>query len=118
MRYLLLIYHDEAARAKVSAEESAAILDAWWAYDDAVTASGVSKGGEALRPTATATTVRLGDGDVVLTDGPFAETREQLGGYYVVECDTLDQAVDAARGMPHLTAGGCVEVRPIAELER
>jgi len=118
MRYLLMIYDQESKWASLSEEEGAKLLDEWWAYDDAVTASGVNKGGDALQPVATATTVRLDDGEVVLTDGPFAETREQLGGYYLVECETLDQAIEAARGMPHLRTGGCVEVRPVMEFER
>jgi hypothetical protein len=118
MRYLLLIYDDESNSASLGEKEVARLLDDWWAYDDTVTESGVSRGGEALQPVATATTVRLRDGDVVLTDGPFAETREHLGGYYLVECESLDQAIEVSRGMPHLAAGGCVEIRPVMDMQR
>jgi hypothetical protein len=74
------------------------------------------RGGERLRPAASATTVRISGGQRLLSDGPFAETKEQLGGYYIVETDDLDEAVELASKMPHLADGGCVEVRPIWEL--
>ena len=114
MRYMLLIYDDEAAWADVSEEEGAAEMAKWTAYTEAISAEGIMRGGEALQLTATATTVRVRNGETQLTDGPFAETREQLGGFYVLECDTLDQAIEAARRIPSVGRGS-VELRPIME---
>ncbi len=114
MRYMLLIYGDETAWADLTEEESAAEMAKWTAYTESISAEGIMRGGEALQTTATATTVRVRDGETQLTDGPFAETREQLGGFYILECDTLDQATDAARRIPSVGSGS-VEVRPIVE---
>jgi hypothetical protein len=72
------------------------------------------RGGDALQATAAATSVRVRDGKTVTTDGPFAETKEQLGGYYMIDCDNLDQAIDAASRIP-AARGGTIEVRPIME---
>ena len=116
MRYLLLIYGDETLWTDPTPEQMAAEMAAHQAFSDATTAEGILRGGEALQPTATATTVRVRDGELMLTDGPFAETREQLGGFYLVECDTLDEAVAAARRIPE-AAVGCVEVRPVMEFD-
>lgn len=116
MRYLLLIYGDETGWVDATEEEMAETMAAHQAFSDAVGAEGILRGGEALAPTTSATTVRVRDGEAMLTDGPFAETREQLGGFYVVECDTLDQAVAAARRIPE-AATGSVEVRPILEFD-
>ncbi len=114
MRYLLLIYGDEAQWSEQSEADQAAEMGRWEAYTKSITDEGIMRGGEALQPTASATTVRVRDGEAQVTDGPFAETREQLGGYYMVECDTLDQAIDAARRIPNVDSGS-VEVRPIME---
>ncbi len=116
MRYLLLIFGDETLWTDATPEEMAESMAAHQAFSDATTAEGILRGGEALQPTTTATTVRLRDGEVTLTDGPFAETREQLGGFYLVECDTLDEAVAAAGRIPE-AAIGCVEVRPVMEFD-
>ena len=116
MRYLLLIYADESGMMDVTPEQMEAEMEAYRAFGAAVDAEGIMRGGDALQPTSSATTVRVRDGKTIMTDGPFAETREQLGGYYMVECDTLDQAIDAARRIPG--AGyGSVEVRPIMEFD-
>jgi len=112
MRYLLLIYGDETTWSDASPEEMAAIMAAHEAFSRATEQEGILRGGEALEPTAAAATVRVRDGETMLTDGPYAETREQLGGFYIVECDSFDQAVDAARRIPE-AAHGSVEVRPI-----
>ena len=114
MQYMLLIYDDEAGWTDMTEEESAAEMAKWTAYTEAISAEGIMRGGEALQLTATATTVRVRDGETQLTDGPFAETREQLGGFYMLECDTLDQAIDAARRIPSVGRGS-VELRPIME---
>jgi hypothetical protein len=114
MRYLLLIYADEQVLAGKSQEEQAALLNAWFAYTTDLQVSGELLAGEALKPTTMATTVRLANGRTLVADGPFAETKEQLGGYYVLDADDLDAAIAWAAKMPHLTDGGSVEVRPIA----
>src|SRR4051794_9995662 len=89
MKYLLMIYCDETADAQRSKEELEKEMGAYWAYTNEVKEAGAYQAGEALHPTSTATTVRVRDGKIVATDGPFAETKEQLGGYYVVDCKNL-----------------------------
>ncbi len=116
MRYLLLIYNDERGWDDMSEDEQAAQLPRWNAYTESLQSAGILRGGDALQPTASATTVRVRDGETQLTDGPFAETREQLGGYYMVECDTLDQAIEAASRIPSVDRGS-VEVRPVMEFD-
>ena len=116
MRYLLLIYNDERGWDDMSEDEQAAQLPRWNAYTESLQSAGILRGGDALQPMASATTVRVRDGETQLTDGPFAETREQLGGYYMVECDTLDQAIEAAARIPSVDRGS-VEVRPIMEFD-
>jgi hypothetical protein len=109
MKYLFLIYENEATTPQDEAE-----FNKWMKYTDDLKASGYLRAGEALQPTATATTVRLKNGKVVTTDGPFAETKEQLGGYYMVECNDLDEAIKWAARIP--SAGrGPVEVRPVMD---
>ncbi|MEX0894056.1 MAG: YciI family protein, partial [Gemmatimonadota bacterium] len=88
MRYLILIYENEDTAPQDSGE-----LDRWFAYTEQLKEAGVLRGGEALQSTSTATTVRRVDGKVVTSDGPFAETKEQLGGFYMVECADLDEAL-------------------------
>ena len=110
MRYLLLITGDES-RLNDGARHAA-----WGAYTQDLAAGNKLRGGERLRPAASATTVRLDGGKRLLSDGPFAETKEQLGGFYIVDAANLDEAVELASKMPHLQDGGGVEVRPIWEL--
>jgi hypothetical protein len=88
----------------------------WTAYGAAIESEGILRGGDALHPTSAATTVRVRDGETQVTDGPFAATREQLGGYYMIECDGLDTAIEAARRIPSVGTGS-VEVRPVMEFE-
>ena len=114
MRYMLLIYDNEAIDAKVQEQES----PAWMEYTRRLREAGTMLAGEALQPTATATTVRgARGGKHQLTDGPFAETKEALGGFYMIEAPDLDKAVEAASQMPHIQRGGTVEIRPLMELE-
>ena len=109
MRYLFLIYENEATSPQDEAE-----FAKWMDYTERLKASGCWLGGEALQPTSTATSVRVNDGKPLLTDGPFAETKEQLGGFYMVDCNDLDEAIKWAAQIP--SAGrGPVEVRPIME---
>ena len=114
MRYALLICGDEKAMLAASPGETAAMLAAYDAFGEEMTRRGVLKGGERLRPTTDATTVRVAEGDVVVSDGPFAETKEQMGGFYLVECEDLDQAIEVASKIP-AAKNGSIEVRPIWE---
>ena len=116
MRYVLLIYGTE--RAAVQSEpEQAATLGRWFEYTEALRGSGKMLGGEALQPTATATTVRAAAGQPLIVDGPFAETKEQFGGFFLIEAADLDEAIAWAAKMPNLDAGGSVEVRPVMEFD-
>jgi hypothetical protein len=108
--YALLIYGDESAPP--APDESAKYM----AFGEEATAAGVMKGGEGLDPTSTATTVRVRDGERMLTDGPFAETREALGGFYLIEAEDLDGAIEWAAKIPGASTG-CVEVRPLMDYE-
>lgn len=113
MRYLALIYDDE--NVVWSDEEMDKEMRAYYAYDAEVKRAGVSELGEALQPTTTATTVRVRDDETLTTDGPFAESKEQLGGYYLLECANLDEAVKWVAKIPGAKHGS-IEVRPIMEL--
>jgi hypothetical protein len=114
MRYMLLIYGDEKIWAGMMQEEQKAEFEAYDSYTKWLAEKGWMRAGDALQGTSTATSVRLRDGKVLTTDGPFAETKEQLGGFYQIECDNLDQAIEAASKIP-AARGGTIEVRPIAE---
>jgi hypothetical protein len=115
MQYLLLIYSDESRFQNVSEEERGSIWQQWMAYTEALRDSGALLAGDALQPTSTATTVQYQDGDTLTTDGPFAETKEQLGGYYLIEVESIDEALDWASKMP-VAPGGKVEVRPTMQV--
>ena len=93
MQYLLMIYNDEVSDARRSKEELDAEMTAYWAFTNEAQEAGVYKAGNALHPTSTATTVRVRNGKIGTTDGPFAETKEQLGGYYLLEAEILDEAL-------------------------
>ena len=116
MKYLLTIYQDESSFADVSPEEGKAVMDAYYAFGQEVSEAGAFLAGEGLQPTATATTVRVRDGERLLTDGPFAETKEALGGFYLLECKDLDEALDWAAKIPGAQQGS-VEVRPVMNYE-
>jgi hypothetical protein len=117
MRYLLLIYGDESTYANMSEEELQADMQKWWEYDAALKEAGATPGGEALQPTATATSVRDDNGSPLVTDGPFAETREQLGGYYVLDVENLDEAIKWGHRCPGAKSG-TIELRPIQEFDQ
>lgn len=117
MRYMLLIYGDESGAESMSEEEGKAIWDAWWAYDGAIASEGIKRAGDALQPSGTATTVRVAGGETVLTDGPFAETREQLGGFYLLDVADLDAAIAWAEKCPAAKVG-TVELRPVVEFDQ
>ena len=116
MRYLLTIYGDESGWNDITPEQSQQIMAAYGAFGQEAQAAGVLLGGEGLQPTSTATTVRVRDGEALTTDGPFAETREQLGGYYLLDCKDLDEAIGWAAKIPG-AQDGCVEVRPVMDYE-
>src|SRR5437764_2357968 len=115
MRYALLICTDETAMDAMSPAEAQASTAAYMAWGDEMAKRGVLGGGERLRPTTDATTVRVRDGEVLASDGPFAETKEQMGGFYLVDCKDLDEAIDVASKIPG-ARDGSIEVRPIWEL--
>src|SRR5262250_580266 len=115
MRYLLLICTDESADAAMSADEAQARMGQYAAFGQEMSERGVLQGGERLRPTTDATTVRVRDGEVLTADGPFAETKEQVGGFYLVDCKDLDEAIEVASRIPGARIG-TIEVRPIWEM--
>lgn len=117
MRYLLLIYQNEADYAKLSEEEMGADYAAYAAFAEEAKQRGVlSDDGLALNPTHTATTVRIRDGKVLTADGPFAETKEQLGGFYLLNCKDQAEALEFAAKLPS-AKDGSIEVRPVMEME-
>ncbi|MDH6230616.1 hypothetical protein M2281_001188 [Mesorhizobium soli] len=114
MRYMLLIYVDEAS-ARANPERVKAVSPAYVTYSDAMQEAGILLGGQRLRPTADATTVRTRSGKTEVLEGPYAETREQLGGYYMIEAPDLDAAIAWAARCPG-AEHGTVEVRPLWEM--
>lgn len=112
MQYLLLIYEDEAMWTKISEAEQGKIFAEYMTFTADIKKSGHFIGGDALQPVHTATTVRVRDGKPAKTDGPFAETREQLGGYYLIEAKDLDEACAIAARIP-ASRTGSIEVRPV-----
>jgi hypothetical protein len=112
MQYMLLIYVDPTAGPDPQSPEGQEQSARWFTYTQGLQSAGVHRSGEGLQPPHTATTVSVRDGERVVTDGPFADTKEWLGGFYVVDAADLDAAVDHAAGMPHIESGW-VEVRPI-----
>jgi hypothetical protein len=114
MRYMLLIYGDESGWGNLSEADQQSEMAKWYAYTEEMRAAGVSNQGDALQPTATATSVRSKNGEPIVTDGPFAETKEQLGGYYLLDVADLDEAIKWANKCPAAPVG-TVELRPIQE---
>jgi hypothetical protein len=112
MKYLCTIYGDESQWSDATPEQMGEVMAAYNAFGEEAGAAGVILGGEGLELSSAATTVRVRDGERVLSDGPFAETKEQLGGFYLLECDSLDEAIDWAAKIPG-AATGSVEVRPV-----
>src|SRR6266852_4467781 len=112
MEYMLLIYHNETE--KLPQETQQQLFQEYMTFNQDLTKSGKRKGGAPLEQTATATTVRVRSGKTVVTDGPFAETKEQLGGYFLVEAKDLDEALSIAARIPAVETGS-IEVRPVVE---
>ena len=117
MRYMMLIYTTETMGG-LTPEEGEQLTAAHWAVMDEATRRGVLQGAEPLGPTTNATTVRVQNGKSLITDGPFAETKEQLAGYYILDCRNLDEAIEWAAKIPTACKGGagCIEIRPMPGL--
>jgi len=113
MRYMLLIYRDEKVYEQLSVQERGKIFQDAVDYSEARRPNGFYQGGEPLEPTGTATTVRMKSGEALMTDGPFAETKEQLAGYSIVEARDLDEVLAFTTRHPLVKAGFSIEVRPI-----
>ena len=116
MQYLLMIYTNEQQEAQRTPEENEAVMGEYYAFTNDVRQAGVMVAGEALHPTTTATTVRVRNGQTTSTDGPFAETKEQLGGYYLLDCQNLDEAIKWAAKIPGAREGS-IEIRPVMVFE-
>ncbi len=117
MKYLCLIYDDEKRSHSMSKSEGEAIMGEYFGFTEDIKKSGHYLGGNALQPVRTATTVRVRSGKVSTTDGPFAETKEQLGGYYLIEAQDLNDAIQVASKIPSSRMGS-IEVRPIMEFNQ
>jgi hypothetical protein len=117
MKYLCLIYDDEQKMAKMSKEEGDKFMGEYFAFTESSKKSGHYLGGDALHPVHTATTVRIRNGKLSTTDGPFAETKEQLGGFYMIEAKDLNDAIQVASKIPSAKTGS-IEVRPVMVFDR
>lgn len=115
MRYVLLIYGSEDDVAGMTGEERVALMQGHAMFANEAMTRGILTGGAPLQPTSTATTVRVRNGKTLITDGPFAETKEQLAGTYVLDCKDLDEAIEMAARIPDALLGS-VEIRPVREL--
>jgi hypothetical protein len=113
MKYMLILANEEGGMEDASPEEMKAVMDRWSAYGQELVDAGAFIAGEGLQESATATTVRIGDDERIVTDGPFAETKEQVGGFYLLECKDLDEAIEWAKRVP--LQGGGIEVRPVMD---
>ena len=116
MQYMLLIYNDPSSWESMSEAEQGAMYGAYGTFTEELQASGKMVAGDALQPIDTATSVRVRNGETLTTDGPFAETKEVLGGYYLIDVDTLDEALEWAAKIPSARYGH-IEVRPIVMRE-
>ena len=116
MKYALLLYADESIQPDYTTAEGAAEMAQWETFTNDLVANGAMLGGEALGDTHTATTVKVRDGATITADGPFAETKEALGGFYLIEAEHLDHAIEIAAGIPP-AAVGSIEIRPIRSLQ-
>jgi len=115
MQYLLLIYDEESRKQSATQADTATMMKEYGEFTASIQKSGNFKAGDALQPAATATTVRVREGKTLKTDGPFAETRETLGGYYLIEARDLDEAIKIAARVPTARSGS-IEVRPVLDL--
>lgn len=114
MKYALLIYGDESIQETEGTPEFDAMYQGYYKFTEDISNEGVNRGGEALHNVDSATSVQVRNGERTVTDGPFAETKEQLGGFYLIEVDDLDAAIDVAARIPGVNSG-TIEVRPLVE---
>jgi hypothetical protein len=117
MRYLCLIYENEKGWEALPQSEMEAVMGEYFAFTDQIRRNGKYVAGEALQPTQTATTVRVRNGKVSTTDGPYVETKEQLGGFYLIDAQDLNEAIQIAAKIPSARFGG-VEVRPVIDFSQ
>jgi hypothetical protein len=117
MKYMLLLIGDESQYEDRSDEEAAASMKLWDEYTQALVEAGAFVSGEGLQPSTTATQLRLDGGERILTDGPFADTKEQVGGFYVIDCKDLDEAIDWASRLPSALSGWATEIRPVIDYQ-
>jgi hypothetical protein len=117
MKYLCLIYENEKGWEQMPKDQADAVMGEYFAFTDNIKKAGHYLGGDALHPTPTATTVRVRNGKTLTTDGPFAETKEQLGGYYLIDAKDLDEAIQVASKIPS-ARWGSVEVRPVVDFSQ
>jgi hypothetical protein len=117
MKYLCLIYENEKGWEQMPKEQADAVMGEYFAFTDGIRRSGQYVAGDALHPTHTATTVRVRDGKTLTTDGPFAETKEQLGGYYLIDAKDLDEAIQVASKIPS-ARWGSIEIRPVVDFSQ
>jgi hypothetical protein len=117
MKYLCLIYENEKGWEQMPKEQADAVMGEYFAFTDGIRRSGQYVAGDALHPTHTATTVRVRDGKTLTTDGPFAETKEQLGGYYLIDAKNLDEAIQVASKIPS-ARWGSIEIRPVVDFSQ
>jgi hypothetical protein len=117
MKYLCLIYENEKNWETMPPADSEAIMNEYFAFTDGIRRSGQYVAGEALQPTSTATTVKVRNGKVSTTDGPFAETKEQLGGFYMIEAKDLNEAIQVAAKIPSARLGA-IEIRPVVDFSQ
>jgi hypothetical protein len=116
MKFMLLLWGDESQWEGMSDEDTAADMERWDAYSKELVDAGAMVSGEGLQPSATSRILRVEGGDTIVTDGPFAETKEQLGGFYVIDCASLEQAMEWAAKVPSAERG-TTEVRPVIDYE-
>ncbi|MDF3053263.1 MAG: PhnB protein [Geminicoccaceae bacterium] len=117
MRYLCLIYEDEKAWESIPTAEAEAVMGEYFAFTEGIKTKGQLVAGEALQPTATATTVRVRNGKISTTDGPYVETKEQLGGFYLIDATDLNEAIQIASRIPSARHGS-IEVRPVVDFSQ
>ena len=117
MQFALLIYDDEKVWAGLSEDDQNAIMGEYFAYTDELRKAGAHRGGEALQPISSARSLRVRDGDRIVTDGPFAETKEQFGGFYLIDVDSQEDALDWAARIPSARLG-TIEIRPVVVFDR
>ena len=115
MQYLLLIFDDERVWGEMSEDERNRLYAEYGTFTNELREAGALVTADQLQPSTTATIVRVRDGETLITDGPFAETKEYLGGFYLVECGSIDEAIELAAKIPAARNGGAIEVRPVVE---